>query len=49
MESNNTLSHVALYLGNQTVLNHNVNQLSCRETYDLEYIQKTKKVYRYAA
>ena len=49
MEEKNTLSHVALYLGNQTVLNHNVNQLSCREIYDLEYIQKTKKVYRYAA
>ena len=42
------LNHVALYIGNQTILNHNVNQLSCREIYDLEYIQNTKKVYRYA-
>jgi|TARA_R100000455_G_C6269095_1_gene124656 proteasome lid subunit RPN8/RPN11 len=43
------LNHVALYIGNQTILNHNVNQLSCRELYDLEYIKNTKKVYRYAA
>tara|TARA_R100001126_G_scaffold27829_1_gene14898 strand:+ start:3797 stop:4501 length:705 start_codon:yes stop_codon:yes gene_type:complete len=46
--TNKKLNHVALYIGNQTILNHNVNQLSCREIYDLEYIKNTKKVYRYA-
>tara|TARA_Y100000592_G_scaffold51777_1_gene81801 strand:+ start:871 stop:1587 length:717 start_codon:yes stop_codon:yes gene_type:complete len=43
------LSHVALYLGNQLILHHEIKKLSCKELYDLEYIQATKKVYRYAA
>ena len=43
------LNHVALYIGNQTIFHHNIKQLSCREIYDLKYIQATKKVFRYAA
>ena len=46
---NHTLSHVALYIGDQTILEHNIKQLSCRKIYDLNYIQATKKVYYYAA
>jgi len=41
------LNHVALYIGDQTILHHNIRQLSCRELYDLRYIEATKKVYRY--
>ena len=43
------LNHVALYIGNQTIFHHNIKQLSCREIYDLKYIQATKIVFRYAA
>ena len=43
------LNHVALYIGDQTIFHHNIKQLSCREIYDLKYIQATKKGYRYAA
>tara|TARA_R100000773_G_scaffold9016_3_gene8556 strand:- start:23 stop:730 length:708 start_codon:yes stop_codon:yes gene_type:complete len=43
------LNHVALYYGDQLILHHSVKKLSCRELYDLKYIQATKKVYRYAA
>jgi proteasome lid subunit RPN8/RPN11 len=43
------LNHVALYIGDQTILHHNVRHLSCRELYDLRYIEATKKVYRYEA
>ena len=43
------LNHVALYIGNQTIFHHNIKQLSCRELYDLKYIQATKKAFRYAA
>ena len=43
------LSHVALYLGNQLILHHEIKKLSCREFYDLKYIKATKKVYRYEA
>lgn len=45
----NKLNHVALYIGDQTILHHTFKKLSCRETYDLEYIKLTKEVYRYAA
>ncbi len=44
----NTLSHVALYIGDQTILHHCQKRLSCRETYDQKYIECTKKRYRYA-
>ena len=44
----NTLSHVALYVGDQTILHHCQKRLSCRETYDQNYIECTKKRYRYA-
>lgn len=47
--SDNKLNHVAVYIGDQTILHHNIRLLSCREIYDLKYIQATKKVYRYAA
>ena len=43
------LSHVALYIGDQLILHHEANKLSCRELYDLGYIEATKEVYRYAA
>jgi len=42
------LNHVALYIGNQTIFHHAIKKLSCREIYDLKYIQATKKVFRYA-
>jgi proteasome lid subunit RPN8/RPN11 len=42
------LDHVALYIGDQTILHHCVKRLSCRETYDQKYIEWTKKRYRYA-
>ena len=41
------LNHVALYIGDQTILHHVIGKLSCREIYDLEYLQLTKKVFRY--
>ena len=50
MDTTNTgkLDHVALYLGNQTIFHHCVKRLSCRELYNQEYIDCTKKRYRYA-
>jgi len=42
------LNHVALYIGDNTILHHSIGKLSCRELYDLEYQQLTKKIYRYA-
>ena len=41
------LNHVALYIGDQTILHHVIGKLSCREIYDLQYLQLTKKVFRY--
>jgi len=46
--SQSKLSHVALYIGDQTIFHHCVKRLSCRETYDQKYIEWTKKRYRYA-
>ena len=43
-----TLSHVALYIGDQTILHHCQKRLSCREIYDQKHIKCTKKRYRYA-
>ena len=43
------LNHVALYIGDQTILHHVIGKLSCREIYDLEYVQITKKVFRYVS
>jgi len=50
MDTTNTgkLDHVALYIGDQTILHHCVKRLSCRETYDQKWIEYTKKRYRYA-
>ena len=50
MDTTNTgkLDHVALYLGNQTIFQHCVKRLSCRELYDQDHIDCTKKRYRYA-
>ena len=42
------LDHVALYIGNQTILHHCIKRLSCREVYNEEYINCTIKRYRYA-
>jgi len=41
------LNHVALYIGDQTILHHVIGKLSCREIYDLKYQQVTKQIYRY--
>ena len=43
------LDHVALYLGDNMILNHNIKALSCRESFDLRYQQALRGVYRYAA
>ena len=50
MDTTNTgkLDHVALYVGDQTILQHCVKRLSSRETYDQKWIECTKKRYRYA-
>ena len=50
MDTTNTgkLDHVALYVGDQTILQHCVKRLSSRETYDQNWIECTKKRYRYA-
>ena len=50
MDTTNTgkLDHVALYVGDQTILHHCVKRLSSRETYDQKWIECTKKRYRYA-
>ena len=48
MESvKNSLAHAALYIGDSTILHHSMGKLSCREPYDLNYQQATKKIYRY--
>ena len=44
-----TLSHVAVYIGDMMILNHNFKCLSCREPLDYQYQQTLKEVYRYAA
>jgi len=41
------LNHVAVYIGDQTILHHVIGKLSCREIFDLQYQQITKKVFRY--
>ena len=43
------LDHVAVYIGDMMILNHNIKSLSCRELFDLRYQQSLKGVYRYAA
>ena len=43
------LDHVAVYIGDNMILNHNIKALSCREPFDLRYQQALKGVYRYAA
>ena len=43
----NKLNHVCLYIGDQTILHHEIGKLSCRELYNLKYQQMTKKVFRY--
>ena len=44
-----TPSHVAVYIGDMMILNHNIRCLSCREPLDFQYQQSLKEVYRYAA
>ena len=41
------LDHVALYLGDNMILNHNIHKLSCKEPFDFAYIQNLRGVYRY--
>lgn len=41
------LDHVAVYIGDQTILNHNIKQLSCRTVFDLECQKALASVYRY--
>ena len=43
----NKLNHVAVYIGDQMILHHVIGKLSCREIFDLQYQQITKKVFRY--
>ena len=43
------LDHVAVYIGDNMILNHNVRRLSCREPFDLGYQQSLRGVYRYEA
>ena len=43
------LDHVAVYIGDNMILNHNIRRLSCREPFDLGYQQALRGVYRYAA
>ena len=43
------LDHVALYLGDNMILNHNIKSLSCRQLFDLTCQQSLRGVYRYAA
>tara|TARA_R100000231_G_scaffold29048_4_gene25813 strand:- start:371 stop:1078 length:708 start_codon:yes stop_codon:yes gene_type:complete len=43
------LSHVALYIGDMTILNHSIKSLSCREPFDLRYQKALRGVYRYEA
>ena len=42
------LDHVAVYIGDMMILNHNIKALSCRELFDLRYQQALNGVYRYA-
>jgi len=44
-----SLSHVALYIGDMMILNHSIRALSCRELFGLKYQQTLRGVYRYAA
>ena len=41
------LDHVALYLGDNMILNHNIHKLSCKEPLDFAYLQNLRGVYRY--
>jgi cell wall-associated NlpC family hydrolase len=41
------LDHVAVYIGDMMILNHNIKALSCRELFDLRYQQALNGVYRY--
>ena len=41
------LDHVAVYIGDNMILNHNIKKLSCREPFDLNYQQALRGVYRY--
>jgi len=43
------LDHVAVFIGDNMILNHNIKSLSCREPFDLRYQQALRGVYRYAS
>tara|TARA_R100000773_G_scaffold43178_1_gene41260 strand:- start:775 stop:1482 length:708 start_codon:yes stop_codon:yes gene_type:complete len=45
----NILNHVAVYIGDMMILNHNRKGLSCREFFGLKYQKALRSVYRYAA
>ena len=47
--STGNLDHVAIYIGDNMILNHNIKALSCREPFDLRYQKALEGVYRYAA
>ena len=47
--SKNKLNHVAVYIGDSMILNHNFRALSCREPLDFQYQLTLRQVYRYAA
>ena len=44
-----SLSHVALYIGDMMILNHSIRALSCRELFGLKYQKTLRGVYRYEA
>ena len=46
--SKNKLNHVAVYIGDSMILNHNFRALSCREPLHFEHQQTLRQVYRYA-
>ena len=43
------LDHVAVFIGDNMILNHNIKSLSCREPFDLRYQQALRGVYGYAS
>ena len=47
-ENDNQQTHIGLYIGNQTMLHHEIRKLSCREFYGKNWLELTLDRYRYA-
>lgn len=41
------LDHVAVYVGDNMILNHNIHKLSCKEPLEMAHLQSLRGVYRY--